>query len=118
MSYRKLAMLLDALYDKTNSGAIGWDESAHSNSYETSFPNYSVLLNNDKSQGRDVFILYIIDANGDVVEEASDADFSEFIGDPYSKMKDMYETARRQAKGVDQALDEILKELDDSGIPF
>lgn len=122
MSYQKLATLLTVLSEKTESGRIEWEESARSNSYETSFPNYSVVLSHRPSSvSEDDYVLYVVDARGDVVEEAADYDFREFMENPYSRMKELYETARRQAKGVDQALDEILKDLNsdfDDEIPF
>lgn len=38
--------------------------------------------------------------------------------DSYKILKEIYETARRQALGTEQALDELLNALDDDDISF
>jgi hypothetical protein len=48
----------------------------------------------------------------------ADPDFegAAYFQNPYAVMSDLYEIARRQALGLEQAVDELLNELDD--IPF
>jgi hypothetical protein len=60
-------------------------------------------------------VLQIYDENGALVEEVSDLEFNEndFVTAPFTFMNEIYTQARRTAMGVEQALDSLLKDLDD-----
>lgn len=125
MSYEKVGKLIDSLYTRTKTGYINWEETERTGVYQVSFPKYSVRLlsqptrsqayNGDETQD---YIIQIINEYGIVVDEVSDIDVKDIIIDSYKKMKEMHDLARRQALGVDEALDEILRDLDDLDIPF
>ena len=48
-----------------------------------------------------------------VATAARDPDFAPFVQDPYSVMRDLHGMGRRNAMGVEQALDQILSDLED-----
>ncbi len=119
MSYNKLDKLLQALRNSTEKGETEWEESSWSGSFQASFPNYSVTLRkSDKFNGGEEYTISILDYHGETIEEATDEDMSEVNLKAFEEMKDLYEIARRRAKGVEQALDELLSQLDDPDIPY
>lgn len=114
MSYEKLVKLIILLDKNTSSGDVQWEESTKSNAFETSFPNYTVMIRQDRDiMDEESYRILIIDNQGDVVEEATYQDFQGMLDGSYGIMKRIYEIARRQAKGVEQALDDILSNLND-----
>lgn len=124
MSYAKLAHLIRALHQQTNSGKIEWKSTAEDGTFQVSFPNYSVLLSTRPSvrgQGDDV-IVAVLNSEGRMLEQATDVDFdADTLPNAYATMKQLYEVARRQSLGVEQALDALLIELGEdpeNDIPF
>ncbi len=116
MSYEKVGRLIDSLYNNTKSADITWEESEKDGTYQVSFPKYSVRIfnrfNEHEYDTKDYFI-QIINENGIVIDEVSDIDVKEVIQDAFYKMKEIHDLARRQALGVDEALDAILGNLDE-----
>lgn len=126
MSYPKIAQLVNLLSKNTIAGTIIWEETNKTGVFQTSFPDYTVCLfprQNRNSEDDDI-IIQVINSNGELVEEVSDVDLRSHLEDSYPLMKSMYEVARRQVMGVEQAIDSILKELHDpdegfdNDIPF
>ena len=121
MSYNKLAILVNKLADKTTDHKINWEETARGDSFQVSFPEYSIIIDTCESEtesGQIDYRIAILNNEGRIIESAVDPDFKDYIEDPYLIMKDMYETARRQTLGVEDALDSILEKLDEDDIPF
>ena len=92
MAFDKLATLLVELIQKTNNGSLRWEATAAEGVYQVSFPRFTVQIS---ERGND-FVLTILNSEGTLLEEAADQ---------------LYVNARRQALGVDAALDELLNEL-------
>lgn len=113
MSENKMLVLINKLAERTGKGNLEWKSTEASGVYQTSFPKYSVRLAIRKNQRvADLdYVVQIIDNSGELVEEVDDTDFGS--GDHYEVMKELYEGARRKAKGVDDALDSILEDLDE-----
>jgi hypothetical protein len=63
------------------------------------------------------YVLTILNSEGTVIEQAADTDFANRLQDALPMMSEMYSAARRQALGVDGAIDDILGELS-KRIPF
>jgi hypothetical protein len=113
MANEKYQKIVDRLIDRTAKRQIEWKEGVNSGVFQVSFPNYSLILGqHDMVTGSFDYIISIIDADGNTIDTFSDIDLG---GDYYPKMGELYQNARRQALGVDKALDEILDELD---VPF
>ena len=118
MSYKKIGTIIQSLHEKTISGAITWEETEVDGTYQVSFPNYSVRIFSIKSSTDNDYFIQIINEFGKVLDEVSDIDLKDIIDNPYKLMKEIHNSARRQALGVEDALDAILSNLDDLGIPF
>ena len=123
MSYPKVAQLVNLLSKNTIVGKITWEETEKTGVFQTSFPDYTVRLfprqNPNESQGAMDFIVQVINSNGELVEEVSDEDLSDYLEEPYQLMKTMHEISRRQVMGVESAIDSILNTLENpDDIPF
>ena len=133
MSYKKLATLTKRLYERTLAGSIDWEETALNDVYQTSLADYSLRISLEESQTLEVsqssvqsdVKIAIVNDVGSVIESFLDEDLSpEWFHEigvnehPYKIMYSIYEIARRRALGSEQAINDILKELDDEDIPF
>jgi len=116
MSYPRMATLVSKLSLKTQAGEVRWEETGEERTYQASFPGYAVHV---FPRGED-YILQIFNDDGNLIEEVSDRDLTSYMGNAYIQMKELYELARRNAMGVEQALDKILSCLDgeDDDIPY
>jgi len=113
MSYPKIAKLVHALLEKTESGNLKWDATERSNIFQASFPRYSIRLYTQQSGQNDFdYVIQIINEDGDIVEEITDPDLAEVMTSPFKVLGRLHDVARRSAMGVDSALDEILDFLD------
>jgi hypothetical protein len=120
MAHSKRVELVDRLIYRTERGEVNWQETANPEAFQVAFPNYSVVVSAEQSTQSDEMDIVIILMNsaGNTIEAFSDVDLHQETGDPfYPKMKMMYDSARRKATRADEAIDEILKELDED-IPF
>lgn len=117
----KTAELVDRLYRHTVTGRIAWSETEEEGVFQTAFPTYAVRISHRPSQtdieGVD-YVISIFESEGRLIEEITDAGVAaeyseEFSRRAYGDMQELHETARRQAMGVEAALDAILAELDD-----
>ena len=121
MSKDKYTRIVKGLFDRTMSGQLNWVLSFEPDVYQADFPNHSLQITrcpNDDLMGDDI-VIKIKNKEGMLIESFSDVsiDTSDVPG-PYSAfsyMNKIYETARRQALGVDKALDEIIDDLE---MPF
>lgn len=116
MSYPKIAKLVEVLLTQTAKGSLGslqWAPTENSDMFQASFPRYSIRLYPQSINSFDVdYVLQILNELGEIVEEVTDRDLKDVLESPYEKLRDLHESARRSAMGVESALDEILDFLD------
>lgn len=112
MFVEKHRTLVRNLIERTNSGKIRWEESTQEGVFQVSFPEYTLVIEivETMNSGNDISI-GVYNGVGSLVDSLTDTSISDGGGQWYSRMKDLYDTARRQALGADKALDEILKSL-------
>jgi hypothetical protein len=117
MMFDKQALLISRLFKATKEQKVDWRPSVRDDSFQVSFPNYTVIL---YTVGADYVVDLTNDA-GDIVDTFNDVqldktgifpDLPNFMG-WYQAMSDLYGLARRSALGADKALDDILKALPD-----
>jgi len=116
MSYPKLAQLVQKLATSTEYGAIDWARTEKPNYFQASLAEYSVRIALT-NPARGDYLLQILDPFGDTVEEVTDDQLVQLLPNATAIMKDLYDVARRKVMGVEDALDAILKQLDDE-MPF
>ncbi|HXP25873.1 MAG TPA: hypothetical protein VN891_08825 [Steroidobacteraceae bacterium] len=108
----KLTTLLIELAKRTRNGSFTWDPTATAGVYQASFPRYTLQLSVRRTPiGSEDYVLTILNSEGTVIEQAADTDFANRLQDALPMMSEMYSAARRQALGVDGAIDDILGEL-------
>ena len=112
MSHEKVGSLVRRLAVATQKQGNLWERTTEDAVFQASFPGYSVRLARAMGyQNEDLIILSIFDEDGALVEQVDDSDLNSVLRNSYQVMLDLYEAARRQAMGVEQALDTILEAL-------
>lgn len=116
----KMWKMVQLLHDKTSKGEIKWEQIAGKASYQTPFPKYTVRISeirSDEPEESPDYVVSIFNEEGTLVERASDVTIRDKVQDtqPFLLMKELYTLARRKALGVDDALDDLLADLD---VPF
>jgi hypothetical protein len=118
MADAKYARLITLIADANERGDIKWEKTADDSRFAASFGEYSLQITSERSRDPDAFdediVITIIDGNGETVEEMRDIDFRlEDLGgkNPYALMQEVLRTARRQAMGVEKALDFLIDKL-------
>ena len=89
---------------------IDWTISADNVSILTAFPSFGVSI---RKQGID-YALTIFDKSGEVVETVRDPAVTPYLPTAYTLMGEIYDRGRRNALGIDAAIDSLLDELPDS----
>jgi hypothetical protein len=116
METSKRRQLVKRLLDSTHSGQTTWEVTGDDNAFLTSFPNYSIriIFLHPGNQPDPDYYLQIINQDSQLIEEFSDTELGSDmnnIRESFRMMRDMYNTARRNALGVDKAIDDILEAL-------
>lgn len=129
MAHDKLAILVRKLHQRTIEGRLEWEVTATSGVYQTSFANYSINISKQQSQERyapedaeDVRLSILNDEGAELESfldvDLPDSEFEDSVGQSaraYRIMSETYDSARRYALGSEQAIDEILLDLEDAG---
>lgn len=110
MVTEKVLSLLKMLRDKTVKGTLKWKQSMNGNSFETSLPNSTLSFTQDIE--RNIFF-NIYNEDGVLLQSISDNDISGQVDGSYQFMLSLYENAKASALHVDEALDQIIDELND-----
>ena len=96
MAEDKIVRLVRLLLEKTKAGEIKWEETSKLNIFQFSVSNYSLLISRQ--------ILTVCTREGDIIEEVNG------LEPPHEgvRLSELFELARRDAMGVEKALDEII----------
>ena len=127
MELSKTYQLIQNLLVETGKGNIKWQETSDSNIFQTSFPKYSLQITYEERVDAEVqgnttdYILRLYNNKSVLIEELSDVTILEENRDilrhfdskllPYNIMRELYNTARRQAYGTEEAIDNILDHI-------
>ena len=96
MADDKIVRLVRLLLEKTKAGEIKWEETSKLNIFQCSLSNYTLLISRQT--------LTVCNEVGDIIEEVDgQAPLKEGV-----RLSELFELARRDAMGVEKALDEIL----------
>ncbi len=115
MVSQKLLDLILKLDRKTASGDISWEKTIHENVFQTSFPRYTIRVSYDRRGGN--YEISILGMDGNVIESVKDTEIdSGAAGDARAtwrnRLQGIFNNARHQACGVENALDELMAYLD------
>lgn len=117
-------LLFTRLYERTRAGALAWAETVDENAFSVAFKDFSVHIYPTRGDHDETdYIFQIRNDNGEVVDQFRDTELADMFESNdskfklYQKVQSLYEIARRSARGADQAVKSILKQLDDDS-PF
>ena len=110
----KIHRMIQRLTEKTYRGEIRWQTADLNNErFQVTFPSYSVHTSRSAGEGA---LVEIYNEEGTLIEGIHAPKLAESAGiSPDSAlrlMNELYESARRNALGVENALDDILSSLD------
>lgn len=100
----RLKELLEALYQQTKQGNISWQETSSSNTFAVVLKGYAVTIESSMSL---TGTLTLRDEQGREIERSSVT----FNNSEWQRFEELYKVARRQARRIDEAVDEVLKQL-------
>jgi len=113
MASGKYWTLVRRLNAETLRGKITWEQTSEHGTYQASFAGFTIILAEDDAPRMQY--MRILNPNGEVMEVVTDEDIDgphQSAHHPaYDMMSDTYKLARRQAMGVEKALDAILGDL-------
>lgn len=122
MIENKLVELVSRIEKKTISDSLTWEPTADAHEFQTTLGNFVVRIG-EQFDPSDVdnpdYVIRIIDNMGNVLESATNGELFKITPEgkienrhPYEVMKSIFRKAKRQALGVDKAIDSILSELE------
>ena len=112
-----LPRLIERLLVLTDEGKIEWTETASEEDFQAPVGQYVVTVSRE-SPWTNQYKIRVADLHGDLVDEASGADFN--AGDanvvnlaaPEPALARLFAAARRKAKDTDKVLTELLSSLE------
>jgi hypothetical protein len=117
MTSEKNATLLEKILKRTKEGTINWEATHSDETFQASFPNYSIRINRrhyEPEYPGDDGISYELDIynkDGKLIEEIYPVGLREAINNPFQVFQEIFLLARRMAFGVEEALDELISVL-------
>ena len=112
MAYEKLISLANRLYQESAAGRVNWGSSSDENTFQVSFPKYSIVvarIPDEEHDGAEYIVLRILNQDGQIIEELNQG---EAYRENFPNMEELFALARRTAMGVEQALDDLLRNLE------
>ena len=113
----KAKALVERVIAKTKDRALRWERTAEDAMFMTVLGSYTLTFFKTKRAGDDVYSLALHDGEGNIIDSFDDETFehpsaASKQNSMYRRLEQAYGLARRQAMGVDQALDDVLKQLE------
>lgn len=115
---KKYRTLIDVLYERTKSKSVKWRYEASDRSVWVRLAGQIISLTASSNDDFEPLCkLVITNSDGDFLEGFNDENLrgdqpkTALFNDWYTLMASLFEMAKRQATGADEALDNILKEL-------
>lgn len=109
MTNVKIFNLITRLHQKTEAGEIKWEATARPDRYLTSSADYSIVIASAEEQND--YYLMIVNEWDELIESISDRELRDTAPEAYHVMKSLFSMARRNARGADKAIDDILDSL-------
>jgi hypothetical protein len=112
MSHERNKQLVQRLFERTRARKLEWQETPDAG-FQVSLANNSIKIKEVDGRGTTLMYVYLINAAGEVADAFHDEELDEDEPDTrwFSKIKEIYNLAQRQARGADQVLNDILSEL-------
>jgi hypothetical protein len=116
----KVVELLRRLTLGTEEGRVRWEATARPDTFQATFPRYSVTIRSDEDpeSWRETFEFAILNQEGSVMEKATPGSLSTEDATSLATLQTLFTAARRNAMGLNEALDEIMEDLPEEKPPF
>jgi hypothetical protein len=127
MDHKKYLTLVDKLIASTDQKKISWKKTVENNVFVADLNTFSVAVREDGGDFDVVYSIVLLDTFGDTIEHIYPTELNkwrnELAGFPYkdysTELRGLFNNARREARGVEKAIDSILTELEKGDdIPF
>ncbi len=117
MDVEKQTKLAKMLYRVTKNGNLKWGETSNENKVQTTVSKHVIQLEkHTRSRGEFDFIITVINKSGTIIDQFDDntigVEGSDYT-DMYTEYKELWGIITRKISGADEALDEILKGLNE-----
>ena len=109
---KSYATLVNLLYQRTDAGKVNWHKTATASTVAVYFEDFALMISERRSSyDNEVFVrVALVDTDGDEIDVFI---FPEDDED-YAIMSGLYTAARRKALRIDDALNTMLHELEQS----
>lgn len=124
MSIPKMASIVQKLSNLTARGKIEWEQTEKQDVFQTSLSKFSIRIYRQFSQSESEYDYFvsILDSAGNALETVCDLDLVAYFPVPeaFKIMRDLHQSARGYALGVEQSLDTLANALDEKNddLPF
>lgn len=113
MYNKKMEELISELIESTSKGHLDWTKGGSRNSFQLTFPQYSIIVALEMVDDYEEGIIYfysltLIDEKGEVVDEAGKGNISE---QAYNMLVVLFSEARKVAKKANEAYDYLQNQL-------
>ena len=117
MHYEKHLKLVQKLIEKTAKGSLTWNESLDPDTFQVSFPDYTLRIHKDQTTKRHLYTIGILNGSGNEVEAFSSVDLEDaaefsYEDSPTLIIEKLFLKAKRSALRSEEAIDDILNELE------
>jgi hypothetical protein len=122
MTEEKLVQLADKIEERSAAGTLHWEQTAESNEFQTTLASFVVRIACYRGNDGIDYAIRLIGSDGIELDSVTDVELTKlarksprdaFPKSGFEVMESIFKNAKRQALGVDKALDDILSELDD-----
>lgn len=104
----KIVQLIEQLHTRTMDGKVRWEQTERKDVYQAAFPNYALRIATQGNVNNPDYVLTIYNEEGGIIEDVSDVDLQEDLDNSLETMRGIYEAARREAMGIEKALNDLL----------
>jgi hypothetical protein len=126
MNDEKLIELAKLVLQQSIHSNLSWEETADKNTYQATLSKFVIRIGSRSSkydQGEMDYLFSLVNSDGVAIESFDDVQLSNWIKkspipsdvNGYVILQEIYKNAKRKALGVDEALNDVLKEL--QGLP-
>ena len=125
MSQEQPRVFVERICERTLASKIQWEKTSTESVFQAILAGYIVRFRHDADGNQ--YIIELYNSDNELVDKFDDQQFDcpdpEYPGPPeypmFTMMERAFAAARRKAMGIEDALNKILRELqDDNAIPF
>jgi hypothetical protein len=118
----KFARLCDSLWVKTTEKKVPWRFEGSTITFDVG-NNVFFIRKTSNSNGDDLYVVNLLNNSGAVLEAFDDETLHDMrpssnFDTYYRLLEALFERAKRQATGADEALDDLLRKLDSDSLDF